>query len=72
MPRDHVAIFVGSDIRPDTETTDRAVIVDAIDFFNSTMSFLDLTDITSADGSLSVEPTAWADALNRVDVPTDV
>ena len=72
VPRDHVAIFVGSDIRPDTEATDRAVIIDAIDFFNSTMSFLDLTDITSADGSLSVEPTAWADALNRVDVPTDV
>lgn len=72
VPRDHVAIFVGSDIRPDTEATDRAVIIDAIDFFNSTMSFLDLADITSADGSLSVEPTAWADALNRVDVPTDV
>ncbi|UZD61309.1 prolyl oligopeptidase family serine peptidase [Brevibacterium sp. JSBI002] len=72
VPRDHVAIFVGSDIRPDSEATDRAVIIDAIDFFNSTMSFLDLTDITSADGSLSVEPTAWADALNRVDVPTDV
>lgn len=72
VPRDHVAIFVGSDIRPDTEATDRAVIIDAIDFFNSTMSFLDLADITSADGSLSGEPTAWADALNRVDVPTDV
>ena len=72
VPRDHVAIFVGSDIRPDTEATDRAVIIDAIDFFNSTMSFLDLADITGADGSLSVEPTAWADALNRVDVPTDV
>lgn len=72
VPRDHVAIFVGSDIRPDTEATDRAVIIDAIDFFNSTMSFLDLADITSADGSLSVEPTAWADALNSVDVPTDV
>lgn len=72
VPRDHVAIFVGSDIRPDTEATDRAVIIDAIDFFNSTMSFLDLADITGADGSLSAEPTAWADALNRVDVPTDV
>lgn len=72
VPRDHVAIFVGSDIRPDTAATDRAVIIDAIDFFNSTMSFLDLDDITSADGSLSVEPAAWADALNRVDVPTDV
>jgi len=72
VPRDHVAIFVGSDIRPDIEATDRAVIIDAIDFFNSTMSFLDLADITSADGSLSVEPTAWADALNSVDVPTDV
>lgn len=72
VPRDHVAIFIGSDIRPDTEATDRAVIIDAIDFFNSTMSFLDLAEITGADGSLSVEPTAWADALNRVDVPTDV
>ncbi|MGZ1489389.1 prolyl oligopeptidase family serine peptidase [Brevibacterium sediminis] len=72
VPRDHVAIFAGSDIRPDTEATDRAVIIDAIDFFNSTMSFLDLADITGADGSLSAEPTAWADALNRVDVPTDV
>ncbi|MGC2975991.1 prolyl oligopeptidase family serine peptidase [Brevibacterium sp. FAM 25378] len=72
VPRDHVAIFVGSDIRPEAETTDRAVIVDAIDFFNSRMSFLDLDDITAADGSLSTEPTTWADALTPVEVPTDV
>jgi prolyl oligopeptidase len=32
VPRDHVAIFVGSDVHPDGDTTDRAVIVDAIDF----------------------------------------
>ncbi|WP_166823460.1 prolyl oligopeptidase family serine peptidase [Brevibacterium limosum] len=72
VPHDHVAIFVGSDIRPEAETTDRAVIVDAIDFFNSRMSFLDLDDITAADGSLSTEPTTWTEALIEVDVPTDV
>ncbi|WP_152348167.1 prolyl oligopeptidase family serine peptidase [Brevibacterium sp. CFH 10365] len=72
VPHDHVAIFVGSDIRPEAETTDRAVIVDAIDFFNSKMSFLDLDDITAADGSLSTEPTTWTEELTEVDVPTDV
>jgi prolyl oligopeptidase len=72
VPRDHVAIFVGSDVHPDGDTTDRAVIVDAIDFFNSRMSFLDLDDIRAADGSLSTEPEAWSNALTEVAVPTDV
>jgi prolyl oligopeptidase len=80
VPRDHVAIFVGSDVRPGAETTDRAVIVDAVDFFNSTVSFLDVDDIRdddsrNSDGGnrpLSTDPKTWAEALNSVEVPTDV
>ncbi|WP_181275887.1 prolyl oligopeptidase family serine peptidase [Brevibacterium oceani] len=72
VPRDHVAIFVGSDVRPGDETTDRAVIVDALDFFNSRLSFVDLDEIRTADGSLPTDPEAWSNALTTVDVPTDV
>lgn len=72
VPRDHVAIFVGSDVRHDIGTTDRAVIVDALDFFNSRLSFLDLDEIRTDDGRLLAEPEVWKDALTSVDVPTDV
>ena len=78
VPRDHVAIFVGSDVRPGAETTDRAVIVDAIDFFNSQLSFLDLDDIrvggdtADTDSTLTTDPAEWTEALTAVDVPTDV
>ena len=72
VPRDHVAVFVGSDVRPGAETTDRAIVVDAIDFFNSRVGFLDLDDIRAGDGSLSAEPQVWENALISIDVPTDV
>ncbi|UVI34929.1 prolyl oligopeptidase family serine peptidase [Brevibacterium spongiae] len=72
VPRDHVAIFVGSDVRPGAETTDRAVIVDALDFFNSRVSYLDLDDIRTAEQTLSSDPETWAGTLTCVDVPTDV
>src|SRR5699024_7756497 len=72
VPRDHVAIFVGSDVRPGAETTDRAIVVDAIDFFNSRPNFLDLDDIRAGDGRLSAEPQVWENALTSIDAPTDV
>ncbi len=72
VPRNHVAIFVGSDVRPGTETTDRVVLDDAIDFFNSRFSFLDLDDIKEADGTVSTDPEVWKEAITTVEVPTDV
>ncbi|MGO2861053.1 MAG: prolyl oligopeptidase family serine peptidase [Brevibacterium sp.] len=72
VPRDHVAIFLGSDISPEAEHTDRAVIIDAIDFFNTSTSVLDIDEVRGMDGSITVEPSAWEKALTTVDVPTDV
>lgn len=72
VPRDHVAIFVGSDIAPVDDHTDRAVIVDAIDFFNSQLSFVDLDEIRSLDSAISADASAWGEALTPVEVPTDV
>lgn len=73
VPRDHVAIFVGSDVgAPQQRTRDRAVVIDAIDFFNSTASFIDLDDIRADDGSLPANAAAWEEAWITVDVPTDV
>lgn len=72
VPREHVAIFLGSDIGPEAEHTDRAVIIDALDFFNTRTSVLDLDEVRGMDGALSQEPSAWEKALTAVDVPTDV
>lgn len=73
VPRDHVAIFVGSDIDPDaTETTDRAFAIDAIDFFNTRLSFVDLAEVNDDSGAVATDASAWEGKWTSVDVPTDV
>ncbi|AZL13618.1 S9 family peptidase [Brevibacterium aurantiacum] len=73
VPRDHVAIFVGSDVgAADPDSTDRAFAIDAIDFFNTRMSFIDLDDVRDEPGSISTTASAWENKLSVVDVPTDV
>ncbi|RAD70583.1 S9 family peptidase, partial [Burkholderia multivorans] len=70
VPRDHVAIYVGSDVGG--RNVDRAVTVDAIDFFNSRASFIDLDDLRGPDHALPRTASSWEDAWIPVDVPTDV
>ncbi len=73
VPRDHVAVFVGSDVgAPNGRTRDRVVAVDAIDFFNSRTSFIELDDLRAADGTLPTTASAWESAWIDIDVPTDV
>ncbi len=71
VPHDHVAIFVGSDIGSPF-AADRAFVVDALDFFNSRLRFLDLDEVRDSDGAISTTASAWDDTWTVVDVPTDV
>ena len=73
VPRDHVAIFVGSEVGPpEAGSTDRVFAIDAFDFFNTRLSFLDLDDIRGDDGTIPTVASAWDSAWTAVDVPTDV
>ena len=73
VPRDHVAIFVGSDVdAADPESTDRAFAIDAIDFFNTQLSFIDLDDVKDESEAVPTDASAWEKAWIVVDVPTDV
>ncbi|MDN5808165.1 MAG: prolyl oligopeptidase family serine peptidase [Brevibacterium sp.] len=73
VPREHVAIFVGSDVGPaDSDATDRVFAIDAIDFFNSRPSFIDLDMVTDESGSVTTDASAWEKTWTLVDVPTDV
>ncbi|SDS91796.1 prolyl oligopeptidase [Brevibacterium sandarakinum] len=73
VPRDHVAIFVGSDVGPaEADSTDRVFAIDAIDFFNSRPSFIDLDLVTEEFGAVSTDASAWEKKWTVVDVPTDV
>ncbi|WP_240372993.1 prolyl oligopeptidase family serine peptidase [Brevibacterium zhoupengii] len=73
VPRDHVAIFVGSDVgAADPDSTDRAFVIDAIDFFNTRMSFIDVDDVRDESGSISASALAWENKRHVVDIPTDV
>ncbi|WP_309131023.1 prolyl oligopeptidase family serine peptidase [Brevibacterium sp.] len=71
VPRDHVAIFVGSDVAS-ASGTDRAFVIDALDFFNSRLSFVDLDGVRDSDGAIPTTTSAWEGAWTAVDVPTDV
>ncbi|RBP67969.1 prolyl oligopeptidase [Brevibacterium sanguinis] len=71
VPRDHVAVFVGSDVAS-AHGRDRAVVVDAHDFFNSRLSFVDLDELRGTDGAITADASAWEAAWTRIDVPTDV
>ncbi|MBM6588638.1 prolyl oligopeptidase family serine peptidase [Brevibacterium sp. RIT 803] len=73
VPREHVAIFVGSDVGSTAaDVTDRAFAIDAIDFFNTQLSFIDLDAVTDESGSVSTVASAWENNWTVVEVPTDV
>ncbi|MCF2573066.1 prolyl oligopeptidase family serine peptidase [Brevibacterium sp. UCMA 11754] len=73
VPREHVAIFVGSDVgAAAADATDRAFAIDAIDFFNTQLSFIDLDAVTDESGSVSTVASAWENSWTVVEVPTDV
>lgn len=73
VPRDHVAIFVGSDVGSrDEESTDRVFTVDAIDFFNTQLSVVDVAEVKEADGAVVSSASAWTDAWTVIDAPTHV
>lgn len=73
VPHDHVAIFVGSDVGlAAADSTDRAFAIDAIDFFNTQLSFIDLDAVIDESGSVSTVASAWENNRTVVDVPTDV
>ncbi|NJC56827.1 prolyl oligopeptidase family serine peptidase [Brevibacterium marinum] len=72
VPRDHVAIFVGSDVDPTQAEADRVFVIDAIDFFNTCLSFIDLDELRDGSGTISADASAWESAWIVVDVPTDV
>lgn len=73
VPRDHVAIFVGSSIAPaDSGDTDRVHVLDAIDFFNTQTRFIDIDQVRETNGGVSTDTSVWEQAWNTVQVPTDV
>lgn len=73
VPRDHVALFVGSDVGDTAAgSTDRAFAIDAIDFFNTQLSFIDLESVTDESGSIAARASTWEKNWSVVDVPTDV
>lgn len=73
VPDDHVAIFVGSDVgAADPDSIDRAFAIDAIDFFNTQLSFIDLDEVKDESGSIATDASAWEKIWTVVDVPTDV
>ncbi|TSI15998.1 prolyl oligopeptidase family protein [Brevibacterium aurantiacum] len=73
VPREHVAIFVGSDVgAAASDVTDRAFAIDAIDFFNTQLSFIDLDAVTDESGSVSTVASVWENNWTVVEVPTDV
>ena len=73
VPRDHVAIFVGSYVGSrDEESTDRVFAVDAIDFFNTQLSVVDVAEIKDAEGTVFTDASVWNDAWTVIDAPTHV